>query len=97
MGDDGLHPEHLLSGALAALEPRAGAPHQAVLVDLAHERLYFFFIEIWPQEVYYITGLLILAAVWPVSDQRAVWPVVVRLFLPPDSMDRPVYLGRNQD
>lgn len=41
----------------------AMAPHQAVLVDLAHERLYFFFIEIWPQEVYYLTGLLILAAV----------------------------------
>ena len=40
-----------------------GAPSQAVLVDLAHERMYFFFIEIWPQEVYYITGLLILAAV----------------------------------
>ena len=39
------------------------APNQAVLVDMAHERLYFFFIEIWPQEVYYITGLLILAAV----------------------------------
>jgi cytochrome c oxidase accessory protein FixG len=39
------------------------APHQAVLVDLAHERFYFFFIEIWPQEVYYITGLLILAAI----------------------------------
>ena len=39
------------------------APHQAVLVDLAHERLYFFFIEIWPQEVYYLTGLLILSAV----------------------------------
>jgi cytochrome c oxidase accessory protein FixG len=39
------------------------APDQAVLVDLAHQRLYFFFIEIWPQEVYYITGLLILAAV----------------------------------
>ena len=39
------------------------APHQAVLVDMARERLYFFFIEIWPQEVYYITGLLILAAV----------------------------------
>lgn len=40
-----------------------GAPGQAVLVDMAHQRLYFFFIEIWPQEVYYITGLLILAAV----------------------------------
>jgi cytochrome c oxidase accessory protein FixG len=39
------------------------APGQAVLVDLSHQRLYFFFIEIWPQEVYYITGLLILAAV----------------------------------
>jgi cytochrome c oxidase accessory protein FixG len=38
------------------------APNQAVLVDLAGNRFYFFFIEIWPQEVYYITGLLILAA-----------------------------------
>jgi len=26
------------------------------------ERFYFFWIEIWPQEVYYVTGLLILAA-----------------------------------
>lgn len=39
------------------------APNQAILVDLAHERFYFFFLEIWPQEVYYITGLLIMAAV----------------------------------
>jgi cytochrome c oxidase accessory protein FixG len=39
------------------------APDQAVLVDLEHSRFYFFFIEIWPQEVYYITGLLIIAAV----------------------------------
>jgi cytochrome c oxidase accessory protein FixG len=39
-----------------------GMPDQAVLVDMAHERFYFFFIELWPQEVYYITGLLILAA-----------------------------------
>ncbi len=39
------------------------APNQAVLVDFPHQRFYFFFIEIWPQEVYYITGLLILAAV----------------------------------
>jgi cytochrome c oxidase accessory protein FixG len=40
-----------------------GAPDQAVLIDLAHERAYFFFIEIWAQEVYYLTGILILAAV----------------------------------
>jgi cytochrome c oxidase accessory protein FixG len=38
------------------------APDQAVLVDLANGRFYFFFIEIWPQEVYYLTGLLVLAA-----------------------------------
>jgi len=38
------------------------APDQAVLVDFSNARFYFFFIEIWPQEVYYITGLLILAA-----------------------------------
>ena len=37
-------------------------PNQAVLLDLANNRFYFFFIEIWPQEVYYFTGLLILAA-----------------------------------
>jgi cytochrome c oxidase accessory protein FixG len=37
-------------------------PDQAVLVDLPHRRFYFFFIELWPQEVYYFTGLLILAA-----------------------------------
>lgn len=40
----------------------ATAPDQAVLLDLPHRRFYFFFIEIWPQEVYYLTGLLILAA-----------------------------------
>ena len=39
-----------------------GAPNQAVLVDLPNSRFYFFFIELWPQEVYYFTGLLILAA-----------------------------------
>jgi cytochrome c oxidase accessory protein FixG len=38
------------------------APHQAVLVDLPGRRFYFFFIELWPQEVYYFTGLLIVAA-----------------------------------
>ncbi len=37
-------------------------PNQAVLVDMPARRFYFFFIEIWPQEVYYLTGLLILAA-----------------------------------
>ena len=39
------------------------APDQAVLLDFPARRFYFFFIEIWPQEIYYVTGLLILAAV----------------------------------
>ncbi|MCB4822265.1 cytochrome c oxidase accessory protein CcoG [Roseicella aerolata] len=38
-------------------------PDQAVLVDMTHGRLFFFFIEIWPQEVYYLTGLLVLGAI----------------------------------
>jgi cytochrome c oxidase accessory protein FixG len=37
-------------------------PSQAVLIDLANGRFYFFGVEIWPQEVFYITGLLILAS-----------------------------------
>ena len=39
-----------------------GAPDQALLLDMSGPRGYFFNIEIWPQEVYYITGLLILGA-----------------------------------
>ena len=38
-------------------------PNQAVLVDFPGRRFYFFFIEIWPHEVFYFTGLLVLAAV----------------------------------
>ena len=39
------------------------APNQAILIDMPGRRGYFFFIEIWPQEVYYLTGILILAAI----------------------------------
>jgi cytochrome c oxidase accessory protein FixG len=38
------------------------ASDQAVLIDFPARRFYFFFIEIWPQEFYYLTGLLVLAA-----------------------------------
>lgn len=36
-------------------------PDQAVLIDLAHRRFFFFWIEIWPHEFYFIAGLLIMA------------------------------------
>ena len=39
------------------------APDQAVLVDLANRRFYFFFIEIWPQEFYYVAGMLVMAGI----------------------------------
>ena len=39
-----------------------GKPDQAVLVDLDRPRLYFFWLELWPQEIYFLAGLLILAA-----------------------------------
>lgn len=38
------------------------APNQAVLLDIEHRRFYLFFIELWPQQIYYLTGALILAA-----------------------------------
>lgn len=38
-----------------------GIPNQAVLADFDSEKFYFFFIEIWPQDIHYLTGLLILA------------------------------------
>ncbi len=41
----------------------AWAPDQAVLVDLAHRRFFFFSIEIWPHEFYYVAGLLVMAAI----------------------------------
>ncbi|MES5096871.1 cytochrome c oxidase accessory protein CcoG [Agrobacterium sp. BA1120] len=37
------------------------APDQAVLIDIANRRFYFFFIEIWPQEFFYVAGLLVMA------------------------------------
>jgi len=39
------------------------APDQAVLVDLANRRFYMFGIEIWPQEFYFVAGLLIMAGI----------------------------------
>ncbi|MEM7295263.1 MAG: cytochrome c oxidase accessory protein CcoG [Pseudomonadota bacterium] len=36
-------------------------PDQAVLVDIAGRRFYFFWIEIWPHEFYFVAGLLIMA------------------------------------
>ncbi|MFU8864737.1 MAG: cytochrome c oxidase accessory protein CcoG [Rhodobacterales bacterium] len=36
-------------------------PDQAVLIDLANRRFFFFWIEIWPHEFYFIAGLLVMA------------------------------------
>nr|WP_323777445.1 cytochrome c oxidase accessory protein CcoG [Amylibacter sp.] len=36
-------------------------PDQAVLLDMAGRRFYFFWIEIWPHEFYFVAGLLVMA------------------------------------
>ncbi|WP_370736530.1 cytochrome c oxidase accessory protein CcoG [Tropicibacter naphthalenivorans] len=36
-------------------------PDQAVLIDLTGRRFFFFWIEIWPHEFYFVAGLLIMA------------------------------------
>ena len=40
-----------------------GRPNQAVLLDIYHERFWFFNLEFWPQDIFYLTGLLIMGAV----------------------------------
>jgi cytochrome c oxidase accessory protein FixG len=44
------------------LDRGPGLPDQAFLLDFAHQRLYFFGLEIWAQEFYYVTGILVLSA-----------------------------------
>jgi cytochrome c oxidase accessory protein FixG len=39
-----------------------GVPDQAFLIDMPLRRAYFLWIEIWPQEVYYLAGLLLIGA-----------------------------------
>ncbi|QBY01596.1 cytochrome c oxidase accessory protein CcoG [Rhodophyticola sp. CCM32] len=36
-------------------------PDQAALIDMANRRFFFFWIEIWPHEFYFVAGLLIMA------------------------------------
>jgi cytochrome c oxidase accessory protein FixG len=43
-------------------ERGADLPNQAILMDLPNRKAYIFSIEIWPDEAYYLTGILILAA-----------------------------------
>ena len=61
-----------------------GMPDQAVLVDLANRRFFFFWIEIWPHEFYFVAGLLVMAG-------------LVRLYLSADGMDGPVCPCRTLD
>ncbi|MBU6234382.1 MAG: cytochrome c oxidase accessory protein CcoG [Alphaproteobacteria bacterium] len=39
------------------------APDQAILIDLPNRRAYWFLVEIWPQEVYYLAAILVFAAI----------------------------------
>lgn len=39
------------------------SPDQAVLFDIPGRRLYFFFIELWPQQIYILTGVMVFSAI----------------------------------
>ncbi len=41
----------------------AGLPNQAILIDFSNSKGYFFGIEMWPNEVFYLMIILILAAI----------------------------------
>ena len=66
------------------------APNQAVLVDFPGRRFYFFFVELWPQEIYHFTGLLIIAAITLFLMNA----VAGRISLPANRLDRSVPGGR---
>jgi polyferredoxin len=68
-------------------------PDQAILIDLPNRRAYFFMIEIWPQEVYYIAGILDLRGGDPFLCDFVAGACVVRLFLLSNGVDR--YLLQN--
>ncbi|HEY1931124.1 MAG TPA: cytochrome c oxidase accessory protein CcoG [Acetobacteraceae bacterium] len=38
-------------------------PDQALLLDIYHERFYFFDLKLWPQDMVYLAGLLIMSAI----------------------------------
>ncbi|HVZ08156.1 cytochrome c oxidase accessory protein CcoG [Rhodopila sp.] len=40
-----------------------GQPDQAVLLDISAERFYFFGLELWPQDMWVLAGLMIMGAV----------------------------------
>ena len=69
-------------------------PDQAFLLDFANQRLFFGPIEIWAQELYYITGLLIIVGARAVSRHRRRRAHVVRLYVPADGVDRSHDRGR---
>ena len=69
-------------------------PDQAVLLDMAHNRFFFFFLEIWPQEFYFVTGLLVLARAGAVPRHVGGRARLVRLHLPADGVDRSDDRGR---
>ena len=43
-------------------ERAPGLPNQAFLLDFAHQRMYMFGLELWAQELYFVTGVLVLSA-----------------------------------
>ncbi|MEI2821454.1 MAG: hypothetical protein V9E81_15150 [Marmoricola sp.] len=73
------------------------APDQAVLIDLANRRFFFLFIEIWPQEFYYVAGMLVMAGIGLFLVIFHGWTRLVRLCLPADRLGGSLPVCRTRD
>lgn len=66
------------------------APDQAVLIDIANRRFYFFFIEIWPQEFFFVLKPAGHGGAGAVSRDLRRRARMVRVYLSADRLGRPV-------
>ena len=69
---------------------------QAVLFDLAARKFYIFGLVFWPQDIVYLTVLLIISRLFAVPVHGGGRAPVVRLRLPADGLHRDLHVDRAQ-
>jgi len=70
---------------------------QAVLFDLGARKFYIFGMVLWPQDVIYLTLLLIISALGLFLFTAVAGSSFLRLCLPPDGVHRNFHVDRAQD
>ena len=70
---------------------------QAVLFDLGARKFYIFGLVFWPQDLIFLTALLVISALSLFLFTAVAGPAVVRLRLSADGLHRDVHVDRAQD